>query len=82
MGQWKDEMGHFFLGIVVLTWGINFGIVKSAFWDIFVGTKGSDESGSRSPWSTSISFRYAPSSSTPLPHKPTHRLIIEAFNRL
>ncbi len=34
MRQWKDRMGHFFLGIVVLTWGINFGIVKSAFWDL------------------------------------------------
>ena len=25
------RIGHFFLGIVVLTWGANFGIVKSAF---------------------------------------------------
>ncbi len=34
MDQWKDQMGHFFLGIVVLTWGINFGIVKSAYQDL------------------------------------------------
>ena len=27
----NDKAGHFFLGIVVLTWGANFGIVKSAF---------------------------------------------------
>ncbi len=27
----NDKAGHFFLGIVVLTWGANFGIVKSAY---------------------------------------------------
>jgi len=27
----NQKVGHFFLGIVVLTWGANFGIVKSAF---------------------------------------------------
>ena len=27
----NHQIGHFFLGIVVLTWGANFGIVKSAF---------------------------------------------------
>ena len=31
MQERNDKAGHFFLGIVVLTWGANFGIVKSAF---------------------------------------------------
>ena len=32
MIQERDyRIGHLFLGIVVLTWGANFGIVKSAF---------------------------------------------------
>ncbi len=30
----EEQVGHFFLGIVVLTWGINFGIVKSAYQDL------------------------------------------------
>jgi len=30
----QDQIGHLFLGIVVLTWGINFGIVKSAYQDL------------------------------------------------
>jgi drug/metabolite transporter (DMT)-like permease len=30
----RVQTGHFFLGIVVLTWGINFGIVKSAYQDL------------------------------------------------
>jgi drug/metabolite transporter (DMT)-like permease len=34
MEKGKDQVGHFFLGIVVLTWGINFGIVKSAYQDL------------------------------------------------
>jgi len=34
MQDGKHQIGHFFLGIVVLTWGINFGIVKSAYQDI------------------------------------------------
>ncbi len=34
MEKKKDQVGHFFLGIVVLTWGINFGIVKSAYQDL------------------------------------------------
>jgi drug/metabolite transporter (DMT)-like permease len=31
MQERNPKIGHFFLGIVVLTWGANFGIVKSAF---------------------------------------------------
>jgi len=34
MQNGKHRVGHLFLGIVVLTWGINFGIVKSAYQDI------------------------------------------------
>ena len=34
MQDGKHHIGHFFLGIVILTWGINFGIVKSAYQDI------------------------------------------------
>jgi hypothetical protein len=34
MEKRKDQVGHFFLGIVVLTWGINFGVVKSAYQDL------------------------------------------------
>jgi drug/metabolite transporter (DMT)-like permease len=34
MQNGKHQVGHFFLGIVVLTWGINFGLVKSAYRDI------------------------------------------------
>lgn len=30
----KHQIGHLFLGIVVLTWGINFGIVKSAYQEL------------------------------------------------
>ena len=31
MQKGDPRMGHFFLVIVILTWGANFGIVKSAF---------------------------------------------------
>ncbi len=34
MQNGKHQVGHFFIGIVVLTWGINFGLVKSAYQDI------------------------------------------------
>jgi drug/metabolite transporter (DMT)-like permease len=34
MKKTNDQFGHFFLGIVILTWGINFGIVKSAYQDL------------------------------------------------
>jgi drug/metabolite transporter (DMT)-like permease len=34
MQNGKHQVGYFFLGIVVLTWGINFGLVKSAYRDI------------------------------------------------
>lgn len=34
MEKGKDQVGHLFLGIVVLTWGINFGVVKSAYQDL------------------------------------------------
>jgi drug/metabolite transporter (DMT)-like permease len=34
MQNGKHQIGHLFLGIVVLTWGINFGIVKSAFQEL------------------------------------------------
>ena len=34
MQNGKRQVGHFFIGIVVLTWGINFGLVKSAYQDI------------------------------------------------
>ena len=34
MQDGRHQAGHFLLGIVVLTWGINFGIVKSAYQDI------------------------------------------------
>jgi len=34
MEKGKEQVGHFFIGIVVLTWGINFGLVKSAYQDI------------------------------------------------
>jgi drug/metabolite transporter (DMT)-like permease len=30
----QDQIGHLFLGIVILTWGVNFGIVKSAYQDL------------------------------------------------
>ena len=30
----KGWVGHFLMGVVVLTWGINFGVAKSAFQDI------------------------------------------------
>jgi drug/metabolite transporter (DMT)-like permease len=30
----KGRVGHFLMGVVVLTWGINFGVAKSAFQDI------------------------------------------------
>jgi len=30
----KDRGGHFLMGVVVLTWGLNFGLVKSAYQDI------------------------------------------------
>jgi hypothetical protein len=31
MQERNYRIGHFFLGVVVLTWGANFGIVKSAY---------------------------------------------------
>jgi len=34
MQNGKHQVGHLFLGIVILTWGINFGIVKSAYQDL------------------------------------------------
>jgi drug/metabolite transporter (DMT)-like permease len=34
MEDGKHQIGHLFLGIVILTWGINFGIVKSAYQDL------------------------------------------------
>ena len=34
MQKGNDQIGHFFLGVVVLTWGINFGVVKSAYQDM------------------------------------------------
>lgn len=34
MQDGKHQVGHLFLGIVILTWGINFGLVKSAYQDI------------------------------------------------
>jgi drug/metabolite transporter (DMT)-like permease len=34
MQKGDNQIGYFFLGVVVLTWGINFGIVKSAYQDL------------------------------------------------
>lgn len=34
MQKGNAQIGHFFLGVVVLTWGINFGVVKSAYQDL------------------------------------------------
>jgi drug/metabolite transporter (DMT)-like permease len=34
MQKGDNQIGYFLLGIVVLTWGINFGIVKSAYQDL------------------------------------------------
>lgn len=34
MQKVNEQIGHFFLGIVILTWGINFGVVKSAYQDV------------------------------------------------
>lgn len=34
MHKGDNQIGYFLLGIVVLTWGINFGIVKSAYQDL------------------------------------------------
>jgi drug/metabolite transporter (DMT)-like permease len=34
MQKGNDQIGHCFLGVVILTWGVNFGIVKSAYQDV------------------------------------------------